>query len=74
MAAEWLEVRYDGGLASLTMVRGYNVTIVGSQDTWSWFIELHGYCVADGMERDLDAAMSASVKEAHLLADDPGDV
>ena len=68
MAAKWVEVQYQGGLTRVAMVKGYSITIVGSQDLWSWFIDLDGCSVTEGVERDPAAAMTAAEDEAHRLA------
>jgi hypothetical protein len=72
MAAEWVEVRYEGGLTRVAMVNGYSITVFGSQGLWSWFIDLDGCNVADGVERNLADAVIAAEDEAHRLAGNSG--
>lgn len=72
MAADWIEVRYEGGLTRVAMFKGYSITVVGSQDVWSWFIDLDGCSVADGMEDNQAAAVIAAEDEVLRLTGDPG--
>ena len=61
--AEWIEVQDGRNLTRITMIRGYAITITGSNDFWSWFIDLKGRYVTEGTACDLTTAAAAAEDE-----------
>jgi hypothetical protein len=35
--AEWIEVQDGCNVTRIAMIRGYAITVTGSNDFWSWF-------------------------------------
>jgi hypothetical protein len=66
--AEWIEVQDGRNLTRIAMIRGYAITVTGSNDFWSWFIDLKGRYVTEGTARDLTTAAAAAEDEAYWLA------
>jgi hypothetical protein len=56
------------------MVNGYGITVIGSPGLWSWFIDLDGCSVNDGVERNLAAAVIAAEDEVSRPTGDPEEV